>query len=851
MTTAKKKILITKELQESPLGIFFQNVGFELSSEFSAQQKDDYQFIINDHYPEVSTIPRIKIDPSITFTPQIEKNIRGVFDSAYLSDIHVQKLLKLFFSKEGEFSLVDDYSKGFEKILTLKIHEYLNIGYFTDTIVSCAYKNEFNIDLIRKYLYQLFDYSFHQIEASEVHSPLEVVYSCSEEVFTIEVSFTKADYNIKSDLGFESELAKEFANNSNYFCVNYFAKRSKVTLSTLWFKESSVKNFHSSFLSEISHKSNASSFVVPVVLGIEEAGSIQYIPQAGHAQEFKEMQGRKLSLARKFALFIRNFRRTEVDVKDVLSLTMDDIDVYLGHYPRQEALKEIDQEVKECVLKLVKDEKFFEGITEFIQKIAASNLDPQVDQIQKILAGKSLEDIEETIRISGVTSHSKDENTLVKGWMADCDQEDIRISGVTQTSKDEKWNVKRSEIAGKIQEEHIRIKADGRNISQDDIIRVVAHEMHTDAESVSTVVKGIVEEAVTSEITQKNKLDENFASRFVALQSAEHDRVAREKLEIQIARMKKVMELMKTEILASRLIAEGAKAARDSSEPSNEGDLKENNELKNAFTKSVEMLRNKEKMLLKQKSDFEHVLHAKDQKIITLETRIEQIKTDYANSSEFANHEKLEMLQSENKSLHLKLELANRKINIISENMNKNDLDEGSKKDREIASLKSNMQVAQSLIEKFKQERKEVDNRLADEKEKFSKLKDVKSSGEPAKSPAVDTQITDLIYEKRSLEEKFKLQNIELKKMEQKLKFTMAQLEESQRKRAAPTATATKSNETYIKQLEQAKGRIEESGKDLTERKKEIMKLKQENNILTGKLTELERKLMILEKKAA
>ncbi|MGZ3810055.1 MAG: hypothetical protein ACXVCE_18370, partial [Bacteriovorax sp.] len=161
------------------------------------------------------------------------------------------------------------------------------------------------------------------------------------------------------------------------------------------------------------------------------------------------------------------------------------------------------------------------------------------------------------------------------------------------------------------------------------------------------------------------------------------------------------------------------------------------------------------------------------------------------------------------------------------------------------------MQMAQALIEKFKQERNDLENKLAEEKEKFLSLKNEKgANGDAEKEQERESQLIALATEKKGLEEKGKLQAIEIKKMEQKLKFTVSKLEEAQKRKVAPAAIA-KSIESYVKQLENANLRLNEANNEVAEKRKETVKLKQENALLTSKLAEIEKKLGNSEKKAA
>ncbi len=814
----KKRILISPEQSTAQTGAFFQELGFELCSSYD--KNSEYQFIVDDYLKDVVTLPRIQTKS--TLPKECEVNVRAVIDEKNLNMPEVKKLLGAYFSDAEEFDLVDRYSEEYKNIYTLKIHDYLNVGYFIDTIVVEAYKYQFDFEQIRNYLSLTLYHALKMVEKEGNYSPLEVSFSHSSAGFAVQISYNASLINFKSNL----ILAKEFVSKTNYFDLSYFEKRTKVNFSAFWFKEEALRSTQFYFLTEVSARRTVVETPSTIINQFDaQTDDVRYEPK-------KPLdQAKKLQLARKFSLFIKNLRAAEENPIESSRLTVEDVDQYLAKYPRQDALAELDLEVKNFVLKMISDDALYNGVTDYVQKIAQSNLDSHVEEIQRILGEKSLEDIAEIIRVKG-NIEAEDDKVVVKGW--------------SENANEDEWIVKRTELIDQIKEEVTVIKSQGRNVIEDDILRVVSNQLQANPEDVKTVVKGIVEEVVASEVLQKENLEQAFTEE---VKPAPAFDAQKEKLEAQVVRMKKVMEQMKAEIVKLRTEKAEHKPLGDFVPADQSAEILD---LKKTLGRALETMKSKEKIAVKAKSDFEQILQAKEEKMQSLEARLEQMKDEFSRSKEFANEEKLEQLQSENKSLNARLELANRKINIISQNMDKQDTDIVIKKEKEILTLKTNIQMAQSMIEKFKHERLELESRLEEEKEKFTKLKEEKTAAaNPVKDQEREALLASLTNEKKILEEKLKLQTTETKKVEQKLKFTTAQLEESQRKKAAPANASAKSNEAYIKQLESANARIAETTNDLTDKKKEIHKLKQENMLLGSKLAELEKKLGNAEKKAS
>lgn len=825
---SKKRLLIPKALIESPVGAFFKSIGLELETTYNGQSHDDYCFILNDYLPEVLTLPRLKLNSQKIYDDKIESRVRALITEENITDPNVQSLIKSFMT-QNDFELIESYSNEFKTMTSIKIDDYLNVGYFIDTIVVEAYKNGSDYDCIRSYLNQVFEFAFKNIEGKNLSPVLDVLYSFSDNVFAVEVKFENNTFKLEETFGSKSQLLNNFVMQTNYFHINYFTKRNRLTLSSAWFKDKALKNFKSYFLSETSKRMSSGVSEAQVTLGIEEKENISYVPRQF---EEEDLQAKKLALSRKFALFCKKHHKNNDHSKNIMSLTINDIREYLSHYPFQEALDGVDEEVENFILKLVQDEKLFEGIDNYVQSIASSNLDPHMDKIKRLISGKSLSDIDEIIRINGVTENKKDEITIVKGWAED--------------QNDEKWEVKKGQLIEKLEEESIRIKSNGDNIIQDDIIRVVSSELNLPSENAAIVVKEITHEAVGGELAQKSKLEDSFALKLLS-QSSNNSR--EEKLEKHIHRMKKIMMEMKTEML--KITAESEENKKLVKLSANSISSAEFNETKLALEQTKELLKNSEKKSAKQKMDLEQMLEVKQHTIENLETKIEEMKAEYSQSQEFANREKLEALQVENKSLNQRLDFAMKKVNVINENMEIQSSETTLKKDKEIATLKASIQMAQAIIEKVKLERNDFETKFLEEKEKLSKLRDDTGAANLSTSEHNEREKM-LLAEKKVLEEKFRAQTIELKKQEQKLRFTIAQLEDFQKRRPTQTGQSpSKSSDVHLKQLESANSRLAEANSDLVDKKKELIKIKQENNTLVLKIAELEKKVANVSKKAA
>ena len=819
----KNRILISPEQQKSQIGLFFLNLGLELCTNFNKELSAEYLFIVDDYLEQLQDFPRIQTKKIINST--CAKEIRGCFDESFIKDELVNSLLSSYFRDPQNFDLVDCFSKDFQKIFTLKIQDYLNVGYFIDTIVLEAYKNKFDCDLIRNYLNYAINYAIKLTEEDDSLIPLDISFANNESGFVVQISTSVKDFNIN----LQSRELENFSSSTNYFGASYFKKRDRLLLSSLWFKDKDLRPFKAFFLSEISGRSSKSEVKSTLISRMNE--SLERVKYEGGFDSANKYS--KLYIARKFTLFIKKYRVFENNPLDLASLTVDDINKYLSQYPRHEATFCADVEIRKYIIKLLNDDNLYHGISSYIHKVAVSNLDPHIDEIQRIISEKTLDDLNEIL--------------ILKSWRKDENNYSNNDYDWTATSNKEEWKIKRVQLIDSINEQAEVIKSAGRNIVEGDFTQIALQQLNINPEDAGTIVKGLVEEAISSTFVKKEKLEEVLALQLLAQQSAQE--LDRKKLEFQIVRIKNSMIQMKSEIV--RLRAEG-----DSDESENSNPTNEVVNLKKALNRSLTMLKENEKTLLKQKSDFDKIIEIKEKNNQISDAIVKHSKDESAKDSDIEIERKLELLQKENKSLVSRLELANQKIISMTESMgvDKNANEILVKKDQEILNLKNNIHFAQSLIDKFRSERIRNENKISNEEKvnKFQNEKLIEPGGLPDESMNKDlTAFNNFQAEKKAMEEKQKDQKMELKKMENKLKFTIAQLEEAQKRKNPSENALNKSNESYTKSLDTATLKLAAANTDIIEKKKEVIRLKQENAHLTTKVFELEKKLAFIEKKAA
>ena len=805
----KKKILITSELANSEVGSFFKNLDFELESVYS--EGSNYQFCVNNACPEVKNIPRLQIIEDIN--ADLQPMVFGQINDVMFYNEEGRELLTSYFHDAVEFDLVDRYSKEMSNIYSIKIHEFLNIGYFVDSIIIEAYKAKFDISALRTYLNLVISFSFKKVESSLYRVPVDVSYSHNGEAFAVQVSLPCDEWIGRSEM---QNCIDEITQTTNYFDATYFKKTDRLSLSALIFKNPESRPAKASFFTEVLRRSSEAEIKRTGASSIYSGLVFNEPVRYQVTKQFIVDPAMKLFVARKFAHFIKNYRKSESSPIPLLKLKIDDILDYLTHYPKQKDLEDIDSEVKHFIFKLLKNSDFANDVDEFVEQVMDASPYAVVREIHKIMGNRGLDDVEAIIAEQQPDKleesfHIRDNNT--SDINSGLDFQRVRGSGRGNISNNEIWGV----TSGPRDENDDNKKWEIKDLSHLD-------EFNSNSD--------------------KEKLEADLAQQFLDYQaSSDSNKV---KLESQVERLKKIMYQLKKEVI--RL--QNEKNLYDES-----GRSKLENEAQNVFgmvsnsEKTFEIIKNKDFVIEKMKDNFDQFIQRKDGVIKELEQKISSMEIDQSLHNDIFNNEKVDMLENENKALKFKLQLANKKFGVVSEKMEKRVVEVIGKRVKEIEALKGDLRLANAVIEQLKNETNVVENYDSIDREQFKKSREdlVLRKNIDEKNEIIERLST----EKKDMEEKLKIQHIELKKAEQKLKYTISQLESANKKKPTPNNPGLKSPEAYVKQLDLASSRMAEVTAEVIDKRREVVKMKQENYMLLLKIGELEKKMTNLEKKVA
>ena len=797
MSKAEKKIVLAKPgFENTNLGTLFIECGFTILSDINSDVENSIYFIIDDHLIDNQTYPRIRTDRKISKL----KTERAFIDANNLNE-KAKSILKSYFNENEEMDLVDRYSKDVKDLFTLKIQDYLNFGYFIDTVVVEAYKAQFDVEKIRKYLNETLEYTFRLIESKGSLLPIEVSFSHDGERFVTQIATTVREFKFERDYLGNSSNCDPAVNRTNYFDLTYIESRERLIISSLWFKEKT--NFQSQFFTviekrKVSFKNNNVNLIVAT--GEEK---VNYQPYQASDKNDLTLAG----LIRKLVLFVKNKHKNESNF-NFKAMTLEQVKADIFQYPITSEVEDLDNNTYQKVLDILRA-----GVEE-----EAGN------------------------RTFGSDNHISEENSRVSGKIDEDNFKQIVKSKLEAPEENDQYVI-------------------ARDISEDDEVQTVKGNSETEENEVLKV------KTIQNDLEVKLK---DLESKF------KESEFKHQKAVEQNSKMKKIIEAMKSEYLKLKTTVGTTSLINNTSENIVQyvQSTEPNRSMKQDPLEQIADLKNREKQLLKLKSDLELINTSKDVKIAQLESKLENFKSEFYKSDEFTSKEKVSELESENKMLNSKIELMTKNMAAVTSNNTQKENDMLVRKEKEVETLKNQMKMAHALIQKFKTEKVEQEEKFKSEIDELRRLKleqnlekgtpekvsdSVGSIGSITKSNSnheelqkqLEEKVNHLQAEKKALEEKYKDQGLEMKKIEHRLKITSTQLEEANKKNARPEKAKANSNDAYIRQLEFANKKLSEVSEDLTEKKRELLKIKQENQQLSTKVTELEKKVAQADKKAA
>ncbi len=163
-------------------------------------------------------------------------------ESDWINKDYSKYYLKSILLREGSIHLADMFGELCTQVVSLKIEERKNIGYYVDQIGNTAFKESFDLIKIRTYAMFALSYLSYAEDSKISHFPLEIEMGKVGESYCIQiVCSSNCIYSEYLEQSFHSNgesplkvLLIEMMKYSDFFNIGFVSDGQKLVLSALW-----------------------------------------------------------------------------------------------------------------------------------------------------------------------------------------------------------------------------------------------------------------------------------------------------------------------------------------------------------------------------------------------------------------------------------------------------------------------------------------------------------------------------------------------------------------------------------------------------------------------------------------
>ncbi|MDC1174031.1 hypothetical protein OAT67_01445 [Bacteriovoracaceae bacterium] len=471
----------------------------------------------------------------------LEEGGRGIVNGDLFHFPIPKKIIESHFSSLGGVAAQEEFGEETNKLLSLKIIDPMNIGYYSDVISDMAHREGFDFFHVRRFVVSTIEYITY-LKLSDVSDfPLDVYYGFNESSFFIRIVSQVENFVIENIIdSFDTQsgdpyktLLNETYKSTDLCSINHIEKSEKLMLTGLWCKNQSydrTNGFSSLLIGDFDscrdkRKEGVSNISSKVLLLKEEHDlKIKNLPGDG-AENYELSDFDKTSNIVKIKRIVEFIVKSAM-VEEIVNFSDIILEKYLQLYPDQKSIEELTEEDKKLITSCITDDEK-RDILEDNVTVVTGTIDED-DYLDSILG--SLESL------------STNEATyMIKGSLEEEEEETV-ISGVT----DDVWKVKRSELVeevnGKMND--LRGSADKATIEKE-IKMIVNNRLNTTEEETNSFMMNLKEDA-TEDLLSKKDVSSSIDIR---------NRLEIEKLkgnlklrDSQIGKMKKMLTSLKVDI---------------------------------------------------------------------------------------------------------------------------------------------------------------------------------------------------------------------------------------------------------------------------------------------------------------
>ena len=595
-------------------------------------------------------------------------------------------------------------------------------------------------------------------------------------------------------------------------------------------------------------------------------------------------------------------------------LTLENLEQHLSDFEDGEALKQLNEHDKGLLVSSwqnVKKNKML-GMDQALENLENWDFQEESDESASHVKGERAE--KESAEIIRGTQQEKEGLTVIRGTK---EKEDNKVTIVRGGSSDsntkgqfnivkaiphdlaskidkDKWRLMRGELGNMLRV--LRSEGKAFEVIEAAFIDKVSNELGIYKEEARIFVQGILgqmqNEAGNREIEKKlSDAKEQLHKDKNQIEVAKNEAIKKHTEEVrkrdqQLIKMKRIMDVMKRELDNTKKNLEIAQAK---SQLNTADDLKDENakisedkmllaEERRSLELSAKSLETelnlKNKELAKREAQIQSLkdaqqklLEKNDITVKEYQSRIQEISEAQTHSLTAQEQEELQKLRVENQNLSSIVELSNKKITNLSETYEKlkkhgDDRLAGQLKllTESKIDLTTQLRQTQDREQKAEARCRTLETSLERLQHEFDKVKLTQAGQASNAAPDQDKMIKELKAEDVAQKQLLKQADINVKKLELKVKLLTEQLAQAQKSAGASakggaSSDHNKAAEAKVKQLEIAleKANIASSKMkdELADKKKEAIKLKTDLQTVHNQLHEAQRKIGVLEKKKA
>jgi hypothetical protein len=786
----------------------------------------------------------------------LDERMAGQIHSAHLNHPVLEYLIKR--SSSGEFSVdMDEAYEDFDKeVFSYRFIDPFEEGEIADLMAHKVSVAGFDPLPLRTHFTALMGYVAHHVKTKNVMLPIDVQLGVFQGSYVIQVavsahrflqehlreSFQARDLNHPY-----RSFIKDCYDSCHIFDVTAIKSPEKVLFTSVWCHDqyklpSGTFLFNQlESLKDITRK-NSPSVKLKLIEGKESAHFHDLHLSGTSARRYEGRCDFDVDHPYLAEQAIEHCLKKIENVGDG-NVENENIAQLLNDFEEDESLEKLSQRDWDFVRKALEEpalrEEFKETVTaltnevddEVFEKVISSISRMKQDSVQVVSGQNGAED-EATTIVKGQKEKAP-EKLVVKGSHVDplSDKGNFNLVSPSQ------WEEAKNDLVKKVREQWSVKESTTKEETIQDIARLISGEIGVDGDRAQVLVKETFDGAIDEVAGERLRVERQQIMAKNQERYFKQEIIKRDK---QIIRMKSILDQIKkndSRNTSSFLANNEAKVG--------EGDTYR----KQAFALQAE-LEQVEKKLREKELSFERETEVFEGEIEDLKKKL----SFYKDRSEdvLSNENELKRLQKENEQLKNQARLGADRMEQMHDRIksDRNTLEQRDERklqilEQKLVTFKVEKQKAKeqmNILEQNNIQLKKECERLLGLVEESEGLQE-KRGEESGQVESLKREIQIYVEEKRKYEHEAKKQYLKIKQLEQKLKFLTVQLEKgTARIVEKENSSQNNANEQRLEKLNQKLVMsMNKQSRDLNDRKKELIKLKAENNQLQNRLNEVER----------